>query len=200
MSDGLIPFWDSNPLSENFYLPYGPITNAFALCAIDDYTLPGVSVVDCNSSIRLDIKQAPGRQFATITGTGMKPIDVNIVTTIWSPNQWIQWQLIIMPMVRPFPGAKYSKQPIIHKIASPVSEFHDIEFITVETITGPTKCSLYGAREMKIKAIQWDPASNSKNVATKTAAGVVIPPSNSQSALANKPSNQVVPADSNANQ
>ena len=100
-------------------------------------TVPGITDVKPTSTQKLDKKRSAGKNFSTLTTEGLEPCDLIITTRIWTPNQWVIWQLNVWPIIRPLPGTSADKHPKLIWISHPASNFHDIQGITVETIEGP---------------------------------------------------------------
>jgi hypothetical protein len=180
-------------MPENF-LVWNPIVNPWDVVFLNGFALPGVSKVEVSGARKLDVKQSAGRHFSTVTDMGYKPIDVIVTTTIWTPQQWIDWQLNILPMIEPLPNATYSKKPDSYNIVHPATQSRGVQAICIETLTGPHPSHLgWSAREFKIKAIQWSKAFQAS--ATNTVKGGAInPQSNAQTGNKNKPSKIKVPA------
>jgi hypothetical protein len=144
--------------------------------------------------MKLDKKQSAGKQFATLTTEGYVPCDVIITVTIWSPQQWRDWQLNVAPLIRPVPGAKFNKTPKAINIVHPATMSADIEGIVIENVTGPSVGRSQDIREFKIKAVQWN--SEMKASVTETPkGGAITDQSNPKSTLSpkNKPSRAEVP-------
>ena len=168
----LVPFWYEHSLPESFYL-IKLITNPWDIVTLNgggvNVVLPGISEVTPTNSMKLDRKEAPGKHFSVLTDYGYKPIDLVIVETLWSPQQWIDFQLYVMPLMRPPPGANYPKQPKVLSVQHPSTAVHGIDMIMIETITGPKKSSIKGAREFQLKCSQWE--GPIKTTATNTPKG-----------------------------
>ena len=192
------PYW-TTALPESFYYPNGQSTNPWDYVLLNAGAgwkrIPGVCKVDVSSSIKLDKKQAAGRQFATITTEGYVPCDVVIEVLLISPGDWLAWQTDIAPIGRPQPGSAFSKNPKVMTIIHPATQAADIEGVTWENVHGPKMGHLPGTREYTIECVQWTPANQSKASVTETPKGIITVPTNPNSVLApkNKPSSGAVP-------
>lgn len=160
---------------------------------INGMKIPGVSNVEISRSHSLNVKASAGKHFATVTDQGYKPSDVVITTTLWTPQQWEIYQLNILAIVEPDPGAKYALPTVT--IDHPGTAARGITSITIETITGP-KDKGKGIREFQWKCLQFQ-KSDSKATNTPKAAGIA-PFANALTGKGQKPSDQKVPAHGNS--
>jgi hypothetical protein len=188
----LQPFWTIE-LEEKFYWPGGVIGKLpqWARCYLNGVLIPGSSKVDCSTSTDVDKKKSDGLHFATLTVKGYNPCDVTIEVTLWTPQQWIDWQTYVWPILKPEPGKKYAKTPKAIAITHPVTASHDVALVTIDTVKGPTVGHSPDIRVFSVKASQ---VGKWKENATATADGIVIPNTNPRSALKQKPSASPIPA------
>jgi hypothetical protein len=159
VNNGLQPWWYQNELPESSLIPpgqppYGGINNPWDIVKIAGIVLPGVSKVEVSSAIKINVKESAGKNFSYLTSEGYKPCDVIITTTIWTPEQWRDWQLNVLPNIKPLP-AKQKLSSLALSIEHPACAAQYIFAICIETISGPTNSSEKGAKEFKIKATQY---------------------------------------------
>lgn len=187
----LTPMWYPSPGS--FDEPFIQIDDPWFQPFINGMKIPGVSNVEVSRSHSLNVKASAGKHFATVTDQGYKPSDVIITTTLWTPQQWEIYQLNILAIVEPDPGAKYALPTVT--IDHPGTAARGITSITIETITGP-KDKGKGIREFQWKCLQFQ-KSDSKATNTPKAAGIA-PFANALTGKGQKPSDQKVPAHGNS--
>jgi hypothetical protein len=123
---------------------------------------PGVSEVRVLKAQDADVKKAAGGDGARVTTHGIRPAEVDILITLWTPEQWERmkelWKLI-MPRAGKDTGKAVD-------VAHPMLDVHGIKSLIVLRGEGPTRASNPRARVFTIHGLEY--VAPSKKVATKT--------------------------------
>jgi hypothetical protein len=163
---------------------YGPQNNPWDNCTLGGFDLPGISKVSVSKERKVDVKEAQGVDGATITDKGTRAADVRIRTTIWTPSQWEDMQIIV-PQLEP-EGVKGDTKSVLKNVVAiinPAAQSRNVNSVYVKAIEGPTDGSVPGTKEYQFTCLGWNRPPKSGSV-TKTAKQAVTPRAND---LAEKP-------------
>jgi hypothetical protein len=202
-----VPFWDAgarelviSPNGQSYRWPgydgkdYSD--NPWDLCTLNGFKVPGISVVTCIPRIKLDVAKAIGKDGGPAIDKGHLPADIDIQTTIWTPNQWLIMQAVLIAIWRR-PGQAHrfeqtdqgsirsatttdARNKVVNKpavtIAHPSAALYGITSIMIETVGSPEPAPERGARVVRIKAVQYIKPSAKKAERKVAGAGPPIAP------------------------
>ena len=155
------PFWedDSAPSWVVFNTP--GLGSQWDTAYLAGKQLPGVVAVKGKTSRKIDIKNSPGSDGATITALGYEPAEIDITLRMWTPAQYIAWQAML-PDIQPKMG-KPPASPL--DLAHPGANSYGIKAVIIKNVSIPDIDDKQIAT-VTISCIQWLTA---KKVGTQTA-------------------------------
>lgn len=113
--------------------------------------LPGRATVEGSTQRKIDVKNGPGLDGATMTHQGYEPAEVTITLLMWTEQQWADFERII-PQLQPKPG----KPPAFPMgLEHPAAAVMGITRVYVEKVSLPKEGSVPGSREVQISCKQW---------------------------------------------
>ncbi len=174
----VIPFWYPNPHQFDDQTFENP-PNPWDYVALNGVVLPGIAKVKVGKGRKLDVKLPPASHGATITDRGYKPAPVEITLTQWTPSQNTLMQQLMsgantLLSLEPKPNTSY--QAPAYPIDHPATAMHGVTNVIIEDIEGPEDSSVKGAKEYRIKCLQFFPPP--KLDATNTPKGTIAPQPN----------------------
>lgn len=154
--------------------------------------LPGIAQVKkLKVKRKIDKKNGPGRDAATLTHQGYDGAEFDIVLTIWTPDQLTEWDGC-RPLIQPVKG-KAPSQPL--PIEHPLCAEYGVGTVYVEEITDD-EGKVRGSREITIAVTEWLPKP--KNTGTQTPKKIALPPTTYDQKNAAVPTPQIAkPSDFN---
>lgn len=148
------------------------------------YTLPGIleEIPKAEPSRKADVKNAAGRDGATLTWQGYEPTDVTIKLLLWTEQHWEDWTKLLT-FILPRPG----KPP-----AKPFSVYHPVlaayGITEVAVLKTPTleRAGQPGVMRATIVAKQWAKSTSAGGTTTPKKADAKIPPTTYDKAFPTK--------------
>lgn len=123
----------------------------------------GLVTVKVSKGKKLDIKQSPGTNGATITDQGYKPAQVTIELLIWDATAWANLQSAL-PLLEPPPNkSKATPFDVLH----PATAIRSVKAVLIEEIEGPEQSAIKGAYKVSFKCVQFFPPATGSS-ATNT--------------------------------
>jgi hypothetical protein len=132
-----IPFWTDDPESWDTVVLGGA-------------TLPGIAEVHFDKSRDVDKKKSKGNDGITLTDNGADAAEGEITLTIWTAEQWRDWQRIKPKLDPQKAGGIKSPLTIIHPMAA--SAGVDTVYVEKLSETHPRKG---GAQRITMSVVQW---------------------------------------------
>ena len=90
LAAGDVSFWDPGAPVEAFTSP-----SAWDRMVIGDDELPGIVRITGGRRSKLDVKNSPGTDAATLTSLGREPAEIHVLLRMWTPAQLQSWQRIV---------------------------------------------------------------------------------------------------------
>jgi hypothetical protein len=160
------PFWET---SENVGTEI--VGTPWDYVILGGYQLPGVleEPPKAEASRKVDKKNGPGLDGATLTWQGYDPPEVTMKILLWKPEHWEQWQ-DLLGFILPRPG-KPPAQPF--RIDHPALSALGITEVAITKVSAPERASARGVMRITIQAQQWVKPKKVGTTTPKAAAGGV---------------------------
>jgi hypothetical protein len=141
--------------------------------------VPGIADVKATVAQKLNIQKSKGRDGSTIIDEGRDAAKVTITVTLWTPEQWSEFQEILSRYWRNFgklptsPEERQSGTTRTNENAVSVShwclQMLKIFTVVIQEISSPEPGPVAGAMKVTIKAVEYAPTS--AKVTTRKVAG-----------------------------
>ena len=161
-----LPWWDSTPNA-----PTQLDGTAWDYITIGNMELPGVleDLPKAEPGRKVDKKNGPGIDGATLTWHGYEPPEVTIKLLLWTEDHWAEWQRIL-PVLLPRPG-KPPATPFA--IDHPMLAAYGITEVAILKTPTLEKSGRPGVMRATIVAQQWvKPKKTGTSTPKKVTAGV----------------------------
>lgn len=99
---------------------------------LGNFDLPGVSKVDVDNGDDLDMQKKKGGQGSEVVYHGKNPSKIKVTTTVWTPTQLAQLQLVIQSL-RPTNARKADPNPL--RFVHPQAAMFGISTVVIESIS-----------------------------------------------------------------
>ncbi len=155
-----VPFWDASTYAYVQTVQPGP----WQRCKLGPHQLPGlVTVAGQGAERKIDVKDASGKQGATITVKGWSPASLTITCVMWTHDQFMDWRTIRADIK----GKDGSSDPL--DIVNPIAEDAGIRSVIVKRIGLLEPGPVEGTRKVAIEVIEW--VAKPKTTGTSTPSG-----------------------------
>lgn len=208
-SAGKVPYWDSqqamdpkgnfrpvdaagNPqvfdgLGQLVFYGEGPtyLQSEWETIFFDDVQLPGLCEVDGAVQLKIDKKKPPGSDGIELTSTGLLPGPVDITLTLWTLNQWLEFQKK-KPLIWVSPDRGWPVPAVA--VSHPAFNLWDINLIVIENVSVPKRGPIPQTIVIKLRCQHWVKPTNKNRTATVKSPTSVIEGKRTSSAQLTAPS------------
>jgi len=160
------PFWDDDAAPSWVVFNAPGLGSQWDTAWLAGKQLPGVVSVKGKTSRKIDIKNSPGSDGATITALGYEPAEMDITLRMWTPAQFVAWQAML-PDIQPKMG-KPPAAPL--DLAHPGANSYGIKAVIIKNVSIPDVDDKQIAT-VTITCIQWLTAKKVGTQTAKTAKG-----------------------------
>lgn len=145
---------------------------AWDYVTLGGFELPGIleEPPKVEPSRKVDKKNGPGLDGATLTWHGYEQPEVTLKLLLWTEDHWTTWQQLV-PFIMPRPG-KPPADPFA--IDHPMLAAYGIDKVMVTKVSGLEKASKPGVMRVTIVCLHWVKVAKAVGTSTpkKVAAGV----------------------------
>lgn len=160
--------------------------------------VPGLAQVKFKRGHRVDKRTASGMAGQSMVALGYNPSEINIKITLWTPQQWIDFQTVTVPSVQPHPG-KANALPKSVEVRHPSLGVWGAKQFFVLNVEGPVKGSVNGTMEITFDCSDTSPLTSAP-VNKPAGAGLASAPNSFTSQSTKPPGVPPSVANNNPNQ
>lgn len=167
-----IPFWDGYSTFANGVISgaaQGPLfsPNPWDVVIINNKRLPGIGKAHGEPTLGIDKKGSKGRDGAVFSVNGYVPGPIQIESTIWTPEQWSEWQKIV-PFIWRRPNAGSVKGAALAvSISYPSLQHAGINRVVIVGFSPAQPGSFRGSMVIRLKALEFVPPGAVNNAIVK---------------------------------
>lgn len=171
-----VGYWDAQParlidptstdgLASLVHWGEGPayLENEWETIFFNDIQMPGLVEVDGAVQLKIDKKKSGGSDGIDLTATGLLPGPVDISITLWTLQQWIEFQKK-KPLLWVSPDRGFPVQAV--EVHHPAFNLWDINLIVIENVSVPKRGPIPQSIVIKMRCQHWRPPTKKNRTMT----------------------------------
>lgn len=120
---------------------YNPVDypEAWDLCILGSIVLPGISKIEIERSMSLDVLTAPAQDGANVIISGAPPAKVTITNIIGLREHWVDLNLVLPTLETAARARRDARTPYAYALSHPLASLRNVAAVIIETIKGPVQ-------------------------------------------------------------